>query len=171
MSYEILNIQEQDFETKIKDEEKQFIICYSKKFDMYVMQIPVWWIAMYERMYKVTKEDISLYKKDKRGFYKKYENELSQKLPICFNENFIGANNIRDYDGANNFQHSKPSNGKNANPFIGHVLIDGIFYAAIEWADETVYVPPLQIVNGEYPLHDKCKLYEIDGKPICYVRK
>ena len=92
MSYEILNIQEQDFETKIKDEEKQFIICYSKKFDMYVMQIPVWWIAMYERMYKVTKEDISLYKKDKRGFYKKYENELSQKLPICFNENFIGAN-------------------------------------------------------------------------------
>ena len=100
---------------------------------------------------------------------KKYENELSQKLPICFNENFIGAKNIRDYDGANNFQHSKPS--KNPNPFIGHVLIDGIFYAAIEWADETVYVPPLQIVNGEYPLHDKCKLYEIDGKPICYVRK
>ena len=109
MSYEILNIQKQDFETEIKDEEKQFIICYSKKFDMYVMQIPVWWIAMYERMYKVTKEDISLYKKAKRGFYKKYENELSQKPPICFNENFIGANNKRDYDGANNLQHSKPS--------------------------------------------------------------
>ena len=169
MSYEILNINALDFETEINDEEKQFIICYSKKLDMYIMEIPVWWIAMYERIYKVTKEDISLYKKNKRDFYKKYKNELSQKSPICFNENFIGAIALRDYDGANNFQHSKPSNGK--NPFIGHVLIDGIFYAAIEWEDERVYVPPLQIVNNEYPLHDKCKLYEIDGKPICYVRK
>ena len=169
MTYEILETKDLDFKTVIYDKNKQFIICYSKQLDMYLMKIPVFWIAVYERWYKVTKEDVSLYNKDKNAFYRKYKNELSQKSPLCFNENFVGADALRDYDGAPNFQNSKPSKG-GKNPVRGKVLIDGVFYAAIEWEDETVYVPPLQIVNNKYPLHDKCKLYKDENNPLCYIK-
>lgn len=105
------------------------------------MKILVWWVALYSRWYKITKDDFSLYKKDKRAFYRKYKKELEQNSLTCFNENFIGAENLRDYDGANNFQRLKPSkNG--SNPFIGYAHIDNVFYAVIEWKDKTVYFSP-----------------------------
>ena len=79
------------------------------------------------------------------------------------------ADNIRDYDGASNFQRLKPTKN-DKNPFIGHAYMDDAFYAVIEWEDETVYVPPVQVVNKKFPLRDKCKLYEINGTPSCYAR-
>ena len=158
-----------NLEDEIVDSDKQFTIGYSKEFDKYFMKILVWWIAVYDRWYKITKDDFLLYKKDKRAFYRKYKEELDQKPPTCFNENFIGAVALRDYDGAPRFQDLKPSKN-NKNPFLGHAYIDDIFYAVIEWKDETVYVPPLQMKNNNYLLHDKCKLYEINGQPACYIR-
>ena len=158
-----------DLEDEIVDSDKQFTIGYSKEFDKYFMKIVVWWIALYDRWYKITKDDFLLYKKDKRAFYKKYKEELEQKPPTCFNENFIGAVALRDYDGAPRFQDLKPSKNSK-NPFLGHAYIDGVFYAVIEWEDETVYVPPVQMKNNNFLLHDKCKLYEINGQPACYIR-
>ena len=158
-----------ELKDEIIDKEKQFTIGYSKELDKYFMKILVWWVALYYRWYKITKDDFLLYKKDKRAFYKKYKIELEQNTSSCFNENFIGADNIRDYDGAPNFQSLKPAKNK-INTFIGHVYMDDAFYAVIEWEDETVYVPPVQIINKTFPLRDKCKLYEINGYPSCYAR-
>ena len=162
-------INDLNLEEEIVDSDKQFTIGYSKEFDKYFMKILVWWIACYDRWYKITKDDFLLYKKDKRAFYKKYKAEIDQKPPTCFNENFIGAVALRDYDGAPRFQDLKPSKD-NKNPFLGHAYIDGVFYAVIEWKDETVYVPPVQMKNNNFLLHDKCKLYEINGQPACYIR-
>ena len=158
-----------NLEDEIVDSDKQFTIGYSKEFDKYFMKIVVWWIALYDRWYKITKDDFLLYKKDKRAFYKKYKEELDQKPPTCFNENFIGARALRDYDGAPRFQDLKPSKNNN-NPFLGHAYIDDVFYAVIEWEDEIVYVPPVQMKNNNFLLHNKCKLYEINGQPACYIR-
>ena len=112
-------------EDEIVDSDKQFTIGYSKEFDKYFMKILVWWIACYDRWYKITKDDYLLYKKDKRAFYKKYKEELDQRPPICFNENFIGALALRDYDGEYRFQDLKPSKNK-GNPFLGHAYIDDV---------------------------------------------
>ena len=158
-----------ELEDEIVDSDKQFTIGYSKELDNYYMKILVWWVALYSRWYKITKDDFSLYKKDKRAFYRKYKKELEQNSLTCFNENFIGAECLRDYDGANNFHRLKPSkNGSNS--FIGYAYIDNVFYAVIEWKDKTVYVPPVQAINNKFPLRDNCKLYEIDGQPACYVK-
>ena len=48
-------------------------------------------------------------KRIKELFIKKYIQELEQKAPTCFNENFIGAVALVDYDGAPRFQNLKPS--------------------------------------------------------------
>ncbi|ORX78605.1 hypothetical protein BCR32DRAFT_269980 [Anaeromyces robustus] len=165
MTEEIFQLHDVSLENEIVDTEKQFSIGYLKEFDSYFMKIVVWWICVYDRWYKITKEDFSLYQKDKEAFYKKFEKELQQIQPSCFNENFVGANALRDYDGAPNFQKLKPSKN-NENPFRGYVFIDNVFYAVIEWEDETIYVPPVQVINNKFPLRDKCKIYEINGKQI-----
>ena len=158
-----------DLDDEIIDSEKQFTIGYSKKLDKYFMKVLVWWVALYQRWYKITKDDFLLYKKDKRAFYKKYKIELEQNSSTCFNENFIGADNIRDYDGAPGFITLVPTK-KGKNPFIGHIYLDNVFYAVIKWENETIYIPPVQIVNEKFPLRSKCKLYEIDRRPSYYGR-
>jgi len=169
MSIKVYHLNELAFKNEIIDRDHQFSLGYFKEFDIYVMKIMVWWVACYDRYYRITKEDFELYQKNKTNFYKKYETEINQNSKTCFNENFIGAIALRDYDGAPNFQRLKPSKD-GQNPFVGHTFLDNVFYAVIEWENETVYVPPVQVVNNNFPLHDKCKMYNIDGKPACFVK-
>jgi len=164
----INNLNSINLVNKIVDNERQFLIGYSESLQTYFMNIPVWWIAMYERWYKITKEDFELYQKDKKVFYEKYKKELGQKAETCFTENFVGSENLRDYDGMQNFQRIKKS--KNGNPFAQYALVDDIFYAVIEWEDECIFVPPLQHVQGNFPLRKNGEFYRVNGEPICFRR-
>jgi len=155
-------------EDEIKDTEKQFSIGYSKELNTYFMKILVLWVSFYDRWYKINEEDFVLYKKDKEAFYKKFEIELKQNSQ-CFTYNLVGSGTLRDYDGVLNIHTLKPSK-EGGNSFIGHAFIDDIFYAVIEWEDETIYIPPIQIIDNKYPLRDKCRPYKIDGKLVCYAK-
>ncbi len=147
---------------------------YIPKIGEYFFSEMVPWIAAYERFYHISKEDYELFSSDIAAFNSKYAREHAQKQN-CFTENFAGSAALRDYDGANGFQHAFPS--KLTNPFQHYAYADGVLYAIIAWEHETILVPPVQAVEaGEgwsYPLREKCVLQNAsDGKtPICYKLK
>ena len=164
-----------DFERVLVDNHNFYFVAYSPRLQQYVMVCTVMWIASYDRYYKITENDYNLFSKDKEQYRVKFEKEISQQAHVCFNENFMGSDALRDYDGKNGFAQCRKSKERNA--FQGYNLIDGVLYARIVWEDEEIYVPPTQFLvkdNGEhwYPLREKCELvYHSDGTEICYKLK
>lgn len=162
---------------EIMDTKKQFRLLYVPEIDTYFMEILVWWIAAYERYYKISEADYALYQEDKEAFYNKYSREISQNPDICFTECFSGANALRDYDGENQFQDSFPLPQGMVNAFQHFVYVDGILYARIVWEDGEIFVPPVQAIKTgdedyRYPLREKCDLQKNSmGQPICYKLK
>ena len=160
----------------LKDEivDDMFRIGYCEEMDEYLLCVCVTWIAWYDRYYHIEKEDYELYKTDKDAFLDKFEIELTKDPKNCFNENFIGADALRDYDGRKDFQNEFDTKG---NPYDHHLFYNGILYARIHTGneDEVVYVPPLRAVlleNGEYyfPLRENCALLvDENDEPLCHV--
>lgn len=155
------------------DREKQFRIMYISELDAYFMAIYIWWVAAYERYYKIEKDDYELYLSDKDKFYEKFSRELSKDSAVCFTEIFAGSPSLRDYDGKPGFQNSYPTPEGVTNHFQHFGYEDGVLYAHIVWENEEIYVPPVQAVKkGDeyvYPLRKRCELQrDVNGCPICY---
>ncbi len=169
MEYQFIN--KITIANKIVDKDNFFCIGYSHEMHMYIMAIEVAWLAWYQRYYTITEEDYILYQTDKELYYSKYSKEIDQKQD-CFTERFIGAEALRDYDGAKGFQNTYESS--NINTFNGHLYYHGILYARILWKPKEIYVPPVQTINIDeehkyFPLRKFCKLVKNDnGIPICY---
>lgn len=161
---------------EVIDKDKQFSIMYISEIDTYIMAILIWWVAAYERYYRIEKDDYELYLSDKDKFYEKFSRELSNNSAVCFTENFAGAASLRDYDGKPDFQNAYPTPDGMINPFQHYGFEDGILYAHIVWKDAEIYVPPVQAIKKgeeyEYPLRKRCELQrDINGDPICYKLK
>ncbi|MBD5081751.1 MAG: hypothetical protein HDT44_08325 [Ruminococcaceae bacterium] len=158
------------------DQKKQFRLMYIPDIDTYFMAIMIWWVAPYERYYRIEKADYELYLSNKDKFYEKFSREISNDPAVCFTENFAGSPSLRDYDGKPNFQNAYPTPDGIVNPFQHYGFEDGILYARIVWKDSEIYVPPVQAIKkGEkfgYPLRKRCELQnDIHGRPICYKFK
>lgn len=164
------------FEQEIVDTDRYFRLVYSPTLKTYLMMCCVFWIASYDRVYVITKEDYDLYQLDKDLFYQRFDKEIKQGRD-CFTSRFAGACALRDYDGMNGFQHAFPLPNEATNAFQHHVYIDKVFYAEIKWRDAEILVPPVQAVadgnNGFYfPLREKCEYQtNSEGRPICYKLK
>ena len=164
------------FQKEIVDNDKLFKLVYSTKLSQYIMIVPVFWIATYDRYYIITENDYELYNSNKEAFYKNFERELSQNSKTCFTENFIGSSALRDYDGVSGFQNAFPTKDGITNPFQHYKVIDNVLFARIVWQDEEIYVPPVQVVLKDvkyiFPLREKCE-YQLNknGVAICMKLK
>lgn len=102
---------------EVIDKNKQFRLMYISEIDTYIMAIIIWWVAAYERYYRIEKDDYELYLFDKDKFYEKFSRELSKNSAVCFTENFAGSASLRDYDGKPDFQNAYPTPDGMINPF------------------------------------------------------
>ncbi len=157
------------------DRQHAFGIVYIKEIDTYVMYKMIPWIITYDRYFRVDKEDVDLYNRAPKRFYEKYKNELTDGVE-AFTERFIGSDMLRDYDViSESFLQAYPSaNGNNA--FTGYDYRNGVLCARIEWRNNTVYIPPVQIdlsggfENRKYPLRNgSTSVEDRNGKTICYT--
>lgn len=160
--------------TGILRDKDWFELFYYPETESYFMGSIMSWIIDYRRFYVISKADYELYKTDREKFCEMHRAEIRSK--DCFGESFAGAECLRDYDGAPEFQHSYPPADGSGNPFRGFVWHEGVLYANIEWNIGTILVPPVRVIDrdGEeyFPLREKCELQTNEhDEPICYKLK
>lgn len=154
----------------IKDKD-WFEVFYSPETETYFIGAIQSWIIDYRRFYAISGADYELYKTDRDKFLEKHRSVIRGEE--CLGESFAGAECLRDYDGAPDFQHAYPPADGAENPFRHFVWHEGVLYAKIAWNIGTILVPPVKVIerDGEkhFPLRDNCELQaNARGEPICY---
>lgn len=155
-----------------QNEQKDYYVGFCEDIEEYILVVNVFWVSMYNRYYRITKEDYDLFTKNSEEFDKKFEWELSCDSNYCFTDRFIGSDSLRDYDGMPNFQNVFPTKD---NPFKGYGYEDGVLYARICFDDNEIFVAPIIAIPREdgkydYPLRNISQLLtDSQDYGICFI--
>ncbi len=171
----VIKLKNVELQDKIVDSDGCFCLGFCREIQEYVMVVTVFWIATYERYYRISKEDYLLYQERRPAFIVRYQSELNPMNSPLYQEKFLGSAALRDYDCVANLSSLIPYPG---NPFDGHVYLHGRLWACIHTDTDVLFVPPAYCVIEDGERRDvirelpgvRLTSLEIDGhmKPICY---
>ena len=171
----VIKLNNIELQGKIVDADGCFRLGFCREIQEYVMVVTVFWIATYERYYRISGDDYRLYQEDRLAFIAKYQDEMqSMDMPL-HHDKFLGSAALRDYDCVANLSSLIPYPD---NPFNGHVYIHGRLWACIHTDTDVLFVPPTYCTMmdcvWQYPMRElsgvRLVSLEIRGQmqPVCY---
>lgn len=135
-------------ENEIFDTQNNFSIGYNEYTKTYVLNIIIEWICVYNRYYKISKDDYILYKNDKESFYKKFNLEIKRNKDTCYTERILGSNCCFDYDGIAKY-----------SGYQGWEYINGYLYEKRLIDDKIHFIIPKMRIEGIAPLRKNANKY------------